>query len=233
VPSAECRRLTLLVLPMMPLFLLGRPAHAGTGPSFDCNRAQAADELAICSNAGLSEMDNLIAAGYEYASLKFGKARARRLAATMLRLRSACGGDTSCILQRQVEAVKAYQQLGAPLTLPAWLTNQTAGGSDGLPTAIGQCVRTRITGVTGRFGEVGQFDSGTAVSYANGGSGVSYEKEWPVIRSRAGDEVELCLVSVPENCPPGDDRGKVYRGTNLRTHESWELPDSQHSCGGA
>ena len=26
---------------------------------------------------------------------------------------------------------------------------------------------------------------------------------------------------------------KVYRATNLRTGESWEAPDSQHSCGGA
>ena len=39
--------------------------------------------------------------------------------------------------------------------------------------------------------------------------------------------------SVPENCPPGDDRGKIYKATNLRTNESWEAPDSQHSCGGA
>jgi hypothetical protein len=50
---------------------------------------------------------------------------------------------------------------------------------------------------------------------------------------RSGDKVKLCLVSLPEDCPPGDDRGKIYRATNLRTGESWEAPDSQHSCGGA
>jgi hypothetical protein len=52
-------------------------------------------------------------------------------------------------------------------------------------------------------------------------------------RSRPGDKAKVCLVSIPKNCPPNDDRGKVYRATNLRTGESWEAPDSQHSCGGA
>jgi len=52
-------------------------------------------------------------------------------------------------------------------------------------------------------------------------------------RSQIGDPVRLCLVSTPEDCPPGDDGGKVYSATNLRTGESWEAPDSQHSCGGA
>ena len=50
---------------------------------------------------------------------------------------------------------------------------------------------------------------------------------------RVGDPVTLCLVSIPRNCPPGDDRGKVYSAANWRTQERWSLPDSQHSCGGA
>jgi hypothetical protein len=48
-----------------------------------------------------------------------------------------------------------------------------------------------------------------------------------------GDSVKLCLIFIPEDCPPGDDRGRFYRATNLRNGESWELPDSQHMCGGA
>ncbi len=50
---------------------------------------------------------------------------------------------------------------------------------------------------------------------------------------RAGDPVEMCLVSIPRDCPVGDDRGREYRTTNLRTRKSWRLPDSEHSCGGA
>ena len=43
----------------------------------------------------------------------------------------------------------------------------------------------------------------------------------------------LSLTTIPENCPPGDERGKEYQTTNRRTGGSWNLPDSQHSCGGA
>ena len=31
----------------------------------------------------------------------------------------------------------------------------------------------------------------------------------------------------------GSAGGKVYRTTNLRTRQSWTLPDSEHGCGGA
>jgi hypothetical protein len=51
--------------------------------------------------------------------------------------------------------------------------------------------------------------------------------------SKPRDPVKLCLISIPKNCPPGDNRGKVYTATNLRTKKTFTLPDSQHSCGGA
>jgi hypothetical protein len=75
--------------------------------------------------------------------------------------------------------------------------------------------------------------SGSAARFANGGGQMSYKEVAPITRSRAGDAVKICLVSIPRGCPPGDDRGRVYRTTNLRTRQSWTLPDSQHSCGGA
>ncbi|MBX6747623.1 MAG: hypothetical protein IRY87_36795 [Acetobacteraceae bacterium] len=106
-----------------------------------------------------------------------------------------------------------------------------------MPTQIGKCVETTIAHVGTRLldGRTGAPipGSGSAVAFANHGAQVSYEEVPEITRSRAGDPVRLCLVSVPRNCPPGDDRGRVYRTTNLRTHESWTLPDSQHSCGGA
>jgi len=54
-----------------------------------------------------------------------------------------------------------------------------------------------------------------------------------VCGARTGDRVKLCLVAISDECPPGDDRGKVYKAINLRTHKSWTALDSEHSCGGA
>lgn len=102
--------------------------------------------------------------------------------------------------------------------------------AEDLPTEIGACSETTIEDIGYRLGDP---DSGSAISYANGGGQVSYDTIPEIHRSRVGDPVRLCLVSMPEDCPPGDDRGKVYSATNLRTGESWEAPDSQHSCGGA
>jgi hypothetical protein len=99
-----------------------------------------------------------------------------------------------------------------------------------LPTEIGACSETTIEDIGYRLGDP---DSGSAISYANGGGQVSYDTIPEIHRSRVGDPVRVCLVSIPEDCPPGDDRGKVYSATNLRTGDSWEAPDSQHSCGGA
>jgi hypothetical protein len=100
-----------------------------------------------------------------------------------------------------------------------------------LPTMVGQCSVTEIAEIGSRL--EGVADSGSAVSYKNGGVQVSYD-ELPGLRgSRVKDRVRLCLVSIPEDCPPGDDRGRVYRAKNLRTGKSWEAPDSQHMCGGA
>ena len=102
--------------------------------------------------------------------------------------------------------------------------------AEALPTEVGACSETTIEEIGYRLGDP---DSGSAISYANGGVQVSYDAIPEIHRSRVGDTVKLCLVSVPEDCPPGDDRGKIYRTTNLRTGETWEAPDSQHSCGGA
>ena len=100
-----------------------------------------------------------------------------------------------------------------------------------VPLAVGECVTTSIEEITSRLDGVP--DSGDAVVYANGVYGVSYDVVVGLRMSRAGDPVELCLVALPEDCPPGDERGKVYGATNLDNGERWELPDSQHMCGGA
>lgn len=105
-----------------------------------------------------------------------------------------------------------------------------------MPKRVGQCavsavkkVETRLTDGAGKLVP----GSGSAIEFANGGSQVSYEQMTAVDRSRPGDPVRICLVSIPTDCPPGDNRGRTYKTTNLRTHRSWTLPNSEHMCGGA
>lgn len=104
---------------------------------------------------------------------------------------------------------------------------------DALPKTLLTCGGSTITDIGPRLEGDTDNSSGTSVFFKNGGSQVSYDKEAAILKSRKGDHVFICLVFVPKNCPKGDDRGKIYTTTNLRTLESWTLPDSQHSCGGA
>lgn len=102
-----------------------------------------------------------------------------------------------------------------------------------LPATVGACSETTIKFIGGRLeGDTG-FTSGTAVLYDNGGVQISYEREEGAIASEIGDPVRMCLAEIPQGCPPGDDRGRIYVTTNLRTGARWEMPDSSHMCGGA
>lgn len=105
------------------------------------------------------------------------------------------------------------------------------------PTQINQCANTFIQRIGTRLmdGSTGESitGSGTTAILTNGVYLVSYD-EVPQLRvAQAGDKVKLCLLHIPENCPPGDNRGKVYSLLNYRTGGSVNLPDSQHMCGGA
>lgn len=126
---------------------------------------------------------------------------------------------------------------GGEIALPAKDTIPPAAPSTGsLPTVVGQCDGTTVSQVGTRLSDGQGQDvpgSGSAINYADGGYQVSYDTVQSVQDWMVGDRVNLCLVSVPTNCPPGDNRGKVYDATNLRTGEMWEAQDSEHSCGGA
>ena len=106
-----------------------------------------------------------------------------------------------------------------------------------LPTREGTCVHTQIVAVEQRLrdGPNGPFiaGSGSAVRFRNGGYQVAYTEIKAVQNSRAGDPVFMCLIRIPRGCPAGDTRGRLYTTTNLRTLESWTMPDSKHECGGA
>ena len=124
------------------------------------------------------------------------------------------------------------------IALAALVASPAAARPQGhLPQRVGQCVETRVRTVETRLVDGSDntpiADSGSAVSFANGGYQVSYETVPAVEHSRPGDPVRMCLIQVPERCPRGDNRGRLYKTTNLRTHHAWVLRDSEHMCGGA
>jgi hypothetical protein len=125
----------------------------------------------------------------------------------------------------------------ALLLLPVMAAAQRrAAPPSAIPTRVGTCAFTRIRQVTQRLEDGNNHvipGSGSAVKLANGVYGVSYGQVGAVNSSRRGDPVWTCLMSLPQHCPPGDKRGKIYTTTNMRTLRPWTLPDSEHSCGGA
>ena len=126
----------------------------------------------------------------------------------------------------------------AAVILLLWFapTTSYAAPKSAMPRVPGTCAFTRIKQVTTRLEDGAGHsvpDSGSAVVLENGVYGVSYDDVPEVQHSRKGDRVLTCLVKLPHNCPKGDERGKLYTTTNLRTEESWTLPDAEHYCGGA
>ena len=118
----------------------------------------------------------------------------------------------------------------------AFATPSGAGAiSERLPSHVGQCVATTIKAIGTRLvdGDEPVEGSGSEVQFTNGARQVSYDTIAAIETSRPGDPAKMCLLGVPRGCPPGDARGRVYHSTNLRTQKSWDLPDSEHMCGGA
>ncbi len=120
-----------------------------------------------------------------------------------------------------------------------WSPMARAGGDMGwgfrLPKLEGSCVRTTIAVIADRYGSDPKAPnaSGTTVLLSNGGHLITYDSDDVLIESRVGDPVGMCLASIPVDCPSGDERGREYTVTNLRTHGHTTLGDSQHVCGGA
>ena len=225
---------------------LGDAMAQAANPSFDCAKARTQDEIVICNDSRLAELDQAIAIGLSQISGDHKKS-AIAVAKGTVKTRRSCGSSKLCIIDQQVNAIQTLSELGSAVPIPPWVGNYRISlfrnraklPTNGLPQQVGQCTVTRIASISTRFGEelrrpTDELDSsGTAITYSNKGYQVSYSFVDPIATSRIGDEVLLCLMSVPENCPAGDDRGKVYSATNLRSKGVWVLPDAQHMCGGA
>ena len=105
-------------------FLLGSHAHAG--PSFNCNLARMPSEIQICQNPRLSELDNVLAAGYNFIKATRGLQAADAIGIPHWRHVGQCEWDRNCIAHRQIEEIVAFRDVGAPISLPDWVTNRAA-----------------------------------------------------------------------------------------------------------
>ena len=131
-----------------------------------------------------------------------------------------------------LKTILATTGLVAAIALAPTAAQAEFGAAEaGLPAVLGTCSETTIAELGHRL--EGADDSGSFVRFSNGGMQISYDEVPEIGRARVGDDVRMCLTYVPQNCPKGDDRGRVYRTTNHRTGEVWEEPDSEHGCGGA
>ena len=119
----------------------------------------------------------------------------------------------------------------AALLCAAALVAAPVFAKEPVPAKVGQCVLTSVKAIGTRL--EGVAGSGSAIVYSDGLSQVSYDHVPGIESSRPGDKVNVCLFQLPVDCPKGDDRGKMYKVTNLRTKQTWLEADSEHSCGGA
>jgi hypothetical protein len=90
-----------VLLLAIPGFVAIGAAHSAEAASFDCSKAQSADEMAVCKLPELSELDTKMAAlWFAYSKFPFlmGANGVRQdEAAAFLRARSGCGNDADCL----------------------------------------------------------------------------------------------------------------------------------------
>jgi uncharacterized protein len=226
--------------------MLAAPSARAEGPSFDCAKASLPAERAICADPQLSAIDLLVSKAYKGFEPAFGGDK-RKIARGLIADRNACKSDTACIVSALNNALQTYGNA------PSWVqdynialigkkaldaaTRNPGNKDQPLPSAVGQCATTHIKTLTTRLGddplETAPPEGGSAATFTNGGGSVSYDREPGLAASKVGEPVEMCLISIPRDCPKDDDRGRVYYSLDLIAQGSWALPDSEHLCGGA
>jgi uncharacterized protein len=234
------------VWPALVLVAFGFGSARADGPSFDCRKASLPAEKAVCADPQLSAIDALVAKAFKDFMPTFGGDK-RKIARELVGDRNACKDDVACIVSAQNNALQTYGQA------PSWVQDynialigkkaldvaaRNPGAADQpLPSSIGQCAPTHIKTLTTRLGddplETASPEAGSAATFTNGGTAVSYDREPGLASSKVGDPVIMCLVSIPRDCPKDDGRGRVYYSVDLTANGTWALPDSEHLCGGA
>lgn len=96
------------------------PALANAaGPSFDCRKAFADDEKAICGSPELSALDQRLAEQFQYASEVGDKQLVRELGRSILRNRRKCGNNELCIKEVILRGIKSYNDDQTPIDMAA------------------------------------------------------------------------------------------------------------------
>jgi hypothetical protein len=80
------------------------------GPSFDCSKVTDATDLTICSNAGLSQLDQQMAALYVARAQTAGDTAVRDGQREWLHARNQCGADVICLRQEYAARIQQLQQ---------------------------------------------------------------------------------------------------------------------------
>lgn len=135
-------RIAFAVLTFLAVAAAAVPAQAA---SFDCARARAPDEVAICRNPDISELDTRMGAlWFSYSKVPFlmGANGARHDAASaFLEKRKACGSDVACLraaytqriadlkdsIERAMVQVRQQENAVAALELPPSIQNLVSG----------------------------------------------------------------------------------------------------------
>lgn len=100
-------------------------------PSFDCRLARSPSEIAICSDAHLSELDRINGVAFDVGRRRPGNHDLVVAVQTLLLARIACQSDRICILDSLVETLQLYQRWNIPIVIPDWVSqyrSELAGG---------------------------------------------------------------------------------------------------------
>ena len=234
----------LSVVTALSVLCLSAPVHAAA-PSFDCTKATATDEKAICADAKLSKLDVALNDGYTRMVAALGKDTANKVHAPFLRRRHACKANAACILKNGQSELPVLMLADPGFVPPPGFAAPLAPSYDVLKKQFkrGECMLTTVAELGPRLCEPDANgkcpdnlpfdDSGDSITATSGVYGVNYDRVPALEKSKLGDKLLLCLNSIPTNCPKGDDRGYWWNWKNLRTGGIWKLPDAQHMCGGA
>jgi uncharacterized protein YecT (DUF1311 family) len=203
----------------------GEP-YPATVTSFDCGKATHRIEQMICHDRNLAFEDDELGETFWFLRKELSAAQLHAVTQSQkawIVRRNSCA-DRHCVERAYDERLSELHRLSDARR--KYLRRNL--------TRVGQCEGARIEWIGTRLTLTeGAPPDGTGVVFTDGVYQVSYDRVRAILASRVGDPVRVCLASIPRDCPVGDDRGRFYRVTNLRTGGEWHLPDAEHMCGGA
>ncbi|TDQ26985.1 hypothetical protein EDF75_1045 [Raoultella sp. BIGb0149] len=107
------KRLILTLALLSPL--------AASAASFDCQKARAEDEKAICAHLSLNDKDVEMATKYQFLKGLFsmgGRGAIQDAQQSWLKTRRQCGGNLSCLTQAYDQRLKQLDEMYANINKP-------------------------------------------------------------------------------------------------------------------